>query len=218
MKKNILSITVVSVVLAVFVSPAQAERFFWQDPKSGATLSYPDSWTRISDHYSGDVITVRAPGEFDFAECRLNVQPEGRFKIYPVGYSGEIQRQYVSAPYWEDFFSTYNDVVFGDLRDNAGLGRGVASLVTARYETATAMRMLKRSVAFASYYNNNIYTIECSAEQSVYDRWEPVFKSIINSVEFKKTTNHDYTGYYRDFLADKPLKIRGRTVLDDTYH
>jgi hypothetical protein len=218
MKKNILKIAGFSLMLALSVSTAQAEQFYWQDRASGASLSFPDSWKQVNNNNPGDVLTIRAPGLYHDAECRLNVQPEGRFKIYPVDYSGEIQRLHISAPYWEEFYATHNDVVFGEVRDNAGLGRGFASLVTARYETAKGARMIKTSMGFASYYNNHIYTLECAAEQSAYADWERTFLSIVQSVDFKKTTDHNYTGYYRDFLSDKTLKIRGATVLDDTYH
>lgn len=218
MKYRILQIAALSFAFTLCGPVVHAERYYWQDPQSGASLSFPDSWKLVNNNNAGDVLTIRAPGVHDFAECRLNVQPEGRFKIYPVGYSPEIQRLNISGAYWDEFYGTYNDVVFGELRDNAGLGRGLGSLVTARYETAKGARMIKTSMGFASYYNNHIYTIECSAEQGSFPAWEQAFLNVVQSVDFKKTTDHNYTGYYRDFLSDKTLRIRGATVLDDTYH
>lgn len=172
----------------------------------------------VNNQNPGDVLTIRAPGTNDFAECRLHVEDEGRFKIYPVGYSRQIQHLNVSAPYWEEFFATYDNPSFAEFRDNAGLGRGFASMTTASYVTAKGAKVAKKALAFASYYNNHLYTVECSAEQSVYEKWQPAFLGVMQSVDFKKTTNHDYEGYYRDFLSDKPLKIRGETILDDRYH
>jgi hypothetical protein len=164
------------------------------------------------------VLTVRAPGDNEFAECRLNVQPEDRFKIYPISYSPEIQRLNVSTPYWDQYFGLYNNVSLEKTSDNAGLGRGFASWATASYKTAKGAKMNKRAMAYASYYDKHIYTVECSSEHSAFSKWYNPFLSVVKSINFKKTTNNNYTGYYRDFLSDKTLKIRGATVLDDTYH
>ena len=213
-----IKLSTVSMIIALVAGAAQASVFVWQDPASDARLSFPDSWKPVNNQNPGDVLTIRAPGENDFAQCRLNVQPEDRFKIYPVDYSPEIQRLNVSKAFWEKSFDLYDNVVLDQVADNAGLGRGFGSWATASYETTKGAKMFKRSMAYASYYNNHIYTVECSAEQGAYDRWHNPFLTVVKSVDFKKTTNHAYTGYYRDFLSDKTLKIRGATVLDDTYH
>ena len=197
---------------------AQAEVFVWQDPASGASISFPDRWERVTNKNPGDVLTIRAPGALNFAECRLNVQPEGRFKIYPAAYDPEIQRTEVSVEYWEQFFTLYDNVVLAQVTDNAGLGRGFGSYATAGYQTSKGALLNKKAVAFASYYNREIYAIECSAEQSAYDQWSNTFLSIVKSVDFKKPSAGNYNGYYRDFMGDKKLRVRGATVLDDTYH
>lgn len=207
-----------SMVFSLAASAAQADVFYWQDPESGASLTFPDRWLQVNNQNPGDVLTVRAPGADAFAECRLNVQPEGRFKIYPVGLSSQIQKLNFSRDYWDGYFGAYNNVTINDVRDNAGLGRGFASTASASYETAKGPRMLKRSVAYVSYFNKHVYTVECSAENSAFDKYFNPFLSVVKSVDFKKPSNYNYTGYYRDFLKDKPLKVRGQTMLDDTYH
>ncbi len=213
-----LQISVFALSLGLAASAAKADVFYWQDPESGASLSFPDRWETVNNQNPGDVLTIRAPGDNEFAECRLNVQPEGRFKIYPISYSPEIQRLNVSAPYWDQYFGAYNNVNVGKVSDNAGLGRGFGSWATASYETAKGAKMNKQAMAYASYYDKHIYTVECSAEHGAFSKWYNPFLSVVKSVNFKKTTNNNYTGYYRDFLSDKTLKIRGATVLDDTYH
>jgi hypothetical protein len=215
---RLLGLTVLSTAMLAASGAARADVFYWQDPESGASLTFPDRWAQVSNQNPGDVLTVRAPGGNDFAECRLNVQPDGRFKIYPAEYSPQIQRKNISRDFWDGAFALYNNVNIDQVSDNAGLGRGFGSWATASYETAKGARMIKRSLAYASYYDRHVYTLECSAEAAAYDRWVNPFLSVVKSVNFKKTSNGQTTGYYRDFLSDKTLKIRGATVLDDTYH
>ncbi|MCC6597981.1 MAG: hypothetical protein IT559_04255 [Alphaproteobacteria bacterium] len=218
--KKYLQIFGLSCILALgSVFPASAEVFYWQDPGSKMSLSFPDRWAQVSNQYPGDVITIAAPGRNEFAGCHVNVQDDRRFAIYPAGYDAHIQRRDFSMPYWESYYGIHNNVVFRDVYDNAGLGRGFASMAAASYETASGPKMMKRSIAFASYYNNRVYTVECSAEDSVYPKWHNAFQSIIKSIDFHDPTNaRSSTGYYRDFLRDRTLKVRGQNVFEDSYH
>ena len=86
------------------------------------------------------------------------------------------------------------------------------------YETQDGPKMMKRAIAFARLYNNVLYTVECSAEESVYEKWHNSFLSFIKSVNLEAHTNFAVEGYYRSFLDDCLLKIKGETVLDDTYY
>lgn len=213
-----LGFTALSTVLILAAGAAQADVFYWQDPESGASITFPDRWETTSNKNPGDVLTINAPGANDFATCRLNVQPEGRFKIYPIGYSDEIQRTRFSLEFLEQkVFAHYDDVSIDQFSDNAGLGRGFASWASATYTTAYGPKMRKQAMAYVSYYNNHVYTLECSAEASAYARWYNPFLSVLKSVDFKKTTNHNYTGYYRNFLGDRTLVVHGERPVDDYY-
>lgn len=219
MKKHLRIFGLSCVLAASFAVSAKADIFYWQDKGSKVSLSFPDRWARVSNLNPGDVMTIRAPGAYDFAECRVNVVADGRFKIYPAGYDAHIQRRDFSMPYWESYYGSYDNVIFREIRDNAGLGRGFASMATAAYETAKGPKMVKRSIAFASYYKNRVYTVECSAEDSVYPKWHDAFLSVIKSIDFNDFTNgRAVTGYYRDFLRDKTLKVSGPSVFEDSYH
>ena len=217
--KKILSITIVStLVLMTGVTSAKADVFVWRDPASKMTVSYADTWRQINNQNPNDVLTIRAPGENEFAECKVNIADEGRFKIYPVQYSGAIQRLNVSKDYWEQYLAQYNDIVVHEGMDNNGLGRGFASMASVSYETTKGAKMKKRALGFASHYRNKIYTVECSAEQSAYHKWHNAFLNVIKSVDFHKGTNFAIPGYYRNFLGDKTLKVRGPHIFEDTYH
>lgn len=219
MKKYLSILGLSGILCALSASPAKADVFYWQDGDTRMSLSFPDRWARVSNQNPGDVMTIRAPGVYDFAECRVNVKADGRFKIYPVGYDAHIQRRDFSMPYWESYYGIYNNVVFRDVVDNAGLGRGFASMATAAYETASGPKMMKRSLAFASYYRNHVYTVECSAEDSAYLKWHTAFQGVVKSMDFHDPSNNRAViGYYREFLDDDTLKISGPTIFEDSYH
>ena len=217
--KKILCFTVVSAMaLMSNIMPASADVFVWRDPVSKMTLSFPDTWRQVNNQNPGDVLTLQAAGQNDFAGCKMNVADEGRFKIYPVRYSPQIQRVYISEDFWTQYLGQYNNVVVHNGTDNNGLAEGFASMASVSYETAKGARMKKTAIGFASHYRNRIYTVECSAEQSAYPKWHNAFLSLIKSVDFHDGTNFAFTGYYRDFLKDNTLKVRGPSVFEDTYH
>ena len=217
--KKILQVTAVSALaLCVGVSTSSADVNVWRDVGSKMTASFPDTWQQIHNQNPGDVLTVRAPGVHEYAECKVNVKDDGRFKIYPVRNSGAIQRLFVSEEYWQGYLAQYNDVIVHDGTDNNGLGDGFASMASVSYVTSKGAKMKKRALGFASQYRNKIYTVECSAEESAYHKWHNPFLSFIKSVDFHNGTNFAISGYYRDFLQDKTLKVRGPGVFEDTYH
>ena len=209
--------SVCALSLIVGSQSVQADEFVWRDPATKMTVSYPDTWRQVSNKNAGDVLTVRAPGENEVAECVISTADEGRFKIFPVKYSANIQQRFVSEQYWDDYLGRYNDVVIHNGTDNNGLGRGFASMASMSYETAKGARMKKRALGFASHYRNTIYNVECSAEASAYHKWHKPFLSFVKSVDFYKGTNFAYSGYYRNFITDKTLKVRGPHVSDDLY-
>lgn len=217
--KKFLQISAVSAFAVLAgMSSASADINVWRDVDTKLTVSYPDTWQQINNQNPNDVLTVRAPGANQFAECKISVADEGRFKIYPRRNAGAIQRLYVSEDYWNDYLGQYNDIVFHEGTDNNGLGDGFASMAAVSYETAVGAKMRKRAIGFAAEYRNHIYTAECSAEQSAYHKWHNPFLSFIKSVDFHDGTNFAISGYYRDFLQDKTLKVRGPSVFEDTYH
>lgn len=218
MKKYIQIATVSALALVMGVSAASADVNVWRDPTTKLTVSYADTWGRINNQSVGDVLTVRAPAANAFAECRINIADDGRFKIYPVRYSGALQRVNFSADYWDRYLAQYNDVMVHEGTDNNGLGRGFASMVSVSYDTASGAKMRKRAIGFVSQYRNHVYTVECSAEESAYHEWHNSFLSFIKAIEFDEGTNFAISGYYRDFLQDNTLRVRGPSVFEDSYH
>ena len=138
------------------VQSASAEVFVWRDQASKMTVSYPDTWRHANNQNPNDRLTVLASGPNDFAQCVVNIQEEGRFKVYPVGLSAPIQRLYVSAEYWDEYLARYDNPVLHDGYDNRGLGDGNASMVSVSYTTAKGAKMQRRALGFASYFDNRL--------------------------------------------------------------
>lgn len=217
--RKVFAISAVSTLaLLAGMSAARADVFVWRDPGSKMTVSFADTWGQINNQNPGDVLTVKAPGTNDFATCKVNVADEGRFKIYPRRNAGAIQRLFVSQDYWDGYLAQYDNVTVHEGTDNNGLGDGFASMASVSYDTTRGAKMRKRAIGFASYYRNKIYTVECSAEESAYSKWHNAFMGFIKSVDFHDGTNFAISGYYRDFLQDKTLKVRGPSVFEDTYY
>ena len=220
--KKALQASVCAVVFtAALPSAATAEVSLWRDPETKLTVTYPDRWYDINNMYPNDVLTVRAPsreiGKHDFAECKINAQYDGRFKMYPVQYSAPIQRLYVAEDYWGQYHARYDDVVIHKGTSNNGLGDGFASMAQASYTTPGGEKMRKRSIGFASLYRNVLYTVECSALESAYHDWHNSFLSFIKSVDFDNPSNFSLSGNYRNFITDKTLKVHGPSFREDSY-
>lgn len=222
--KNIIRLSSVC-ALALFggMNSVSADIAVWQDVNTKMSLSYDDTWRAVSNQNPGDVLTITAPnqsvhGRYDFAGCKVNITDDGRFKIYPHRNSGAIQRIAYSKGYWDRYFGLYNDVVVHEGTDNNGLGDGFASMASFSFTTHKGAMVRKRGLGFASHYRNKVYLVECSAEESVYHEWHNAFLNVIKSVDFHEGTNFAITGYYRDFLQDDTLKVRGPHLFDDTYY
>lgn len=222
MKSFFKTLSFVGVLSVSFVAPSFASVFVWQDPQSGVSVSFPDRWAVVSNKDTHDVLTVRAPGEYDYASCKVSAKTDARFAIYPRKFADNIQRVALNDHYWNEHYASVNDTVFHSVQDNKGLGRGFASMAEVSYETAPdalhGLKMQKRGIAFASLYDNTLYTVECSAQASSYHKWHDAFLSFVKSVDFKQKTNYALTGYYRNFMDDCILKVRGPHFADDTYY
>lgn len=198
--------------------PASAEIFFWQDVDTKLSVTYPDRWHRVHNQKSDDLFTVAAPGESDQAVCRLRVNDDRRFAIYPSKFARNVQHVAVSYDFWENYVNEYTGAVLSKVSDDAGLGRGFASFAEASYVTSTGPKMQKRGLMFASLYGNKLYVLDCSAEASAYGKWYKSFLSVAKSVNFRKAVAISPSGYYRDFVADPRLEIHGVHHIDTVYY
>ena len=87
-------------------------------------------------------------------------------------------------------------------------------MVEASYETAEGPLVRKRGLMFATLYHDKLYIADCSAEESVYQKWRPAFLSIVKSIDFG-LVRHGYAhGHYRNFIKDPKTVVEGQKKLD----
>lgn len=62
-----------------------------------------------------------------------------------------------------------------------------------------------RANMLASIYGDHRYLFTCQSEIAAFEKWKPVFASIISSIRYDSRYAAFPTGFYRAFLNDKPL-------------
>lgn len=196
------------------ISSAQAEVFFIEDQNDRFTVTFPDLWKKIGNQKTDDKLTVVGPGVNDFANCRVRVRSDRRYVIFPNKFGSAIQKVSFSKDFWNNYLGEYDDVSVDVFKDEAGLGRGHASMVEVSYDTAEGPLVRKRGIMFASLYYDQLYIVDCSAEASVYSKWRDAFLGIVKSVDFKKMQFEKSSGHYRDFQEDDPVEVVGPRELD----
>lgn len=182
---------------------AKADYFVWSDEKSGVTLSYPDTWKMINNQQPDDVITIALPSGDDKAVCRVRVNKDGRYKIFPNRFDGDIQKISYSQPFWDDYTASFDNVNVHLFREETGSGKGHGSLELATYASPPdEMPDYRTGLMFVSFYDNASYVTDCSAASNSYSKYHTAFLTFAKSVDFKKTVNELTVGNYRDFLKD----------------
>jgi len=198
-----------------FVSTSQAEIFYIEDKDDLFSISFPDSWAVVNNQKSDDKLTIAGPGPNEFASCRVRVRSDRRFAIYPNKFETDVQKTAYSYEFWSGYLGEYNDVQINTFRDEAGLGNGFASMAEASFETAEGALVKKKGIMFASVYRNQAYVVDCSAEETVFNKWKPAFLSIVKSVDFTDKRQKTPQGSYRGFLSDEPTNVLGPTELEN---
>lgn len=208
------SILIGASLCTMAASTAKAEVFFYEDQDDGYTISFPDTWATVDNQKPDDKLTIAAPGAYDYAGCRVRVREDRRFVIYPGKFDSDVQKVAYSRDFWNTYLGEYNNIVVDSFKDGSGLGLGYASMAEASYETAEGAIVRKRGVMFASLYHDHLYVVDCSSEESVYEKWRPAFLSVVKSVDFEAVRHRDKSGFYRAFEHDAQVVIEGPKELD----
>lgn len=213
--KKILSVFALALCLVV-PTVAQADIFVWHNQDADVSMTYPDRWGVLNNQAYDEVLRIAAPTvseRFEEAQCRMRVRKDERFKMHPISHSDELQRQYYSGEFWEDYTNEFKYGQINHVQNNAGLGRGFASFADITFESFEHPRMMRRGIAFVSLYENQVHIIECSVEQKAYSIWYPSFMDIIKSVDFDGNDAVYRNGYYRNFYEGATV-IKGRRPMD----
>lgn len=182
---------------------AQADYFVWNDPQTGLSMTYPDTWRLVHSQDPDTIMTIMAPSGRAHATCVVRAGDDHRFDIYPVRYDWAIQATNFNYDYWERYMAHYQNPQIETVVNGAGHGRGYASYAIASYDSEIKGPMMARkALMFVSHYNNRTYVTECSAHRDAFDYYKHIFLSVAGSVDFKKVPHETTGGHYRNFIND----------------
>lgn len=188
---------------------AEASSFVWKDPSNGFAFSFPDSWTVQTEDEPTTRIRIAGPLIEDHATCRVKAQQDGRLKIYPKHLMTQAVKETLGRDFWEDEIAEHINAKITDYRAPAGLGgKGDATAIKSSFiQTDGQQKMNMYGASIASIYGDTRYVVSCFARAEQYQKYAPVFATIMSSVDFDDRYHPFATGYYRDFLADPVLTL-----------
>lgn len=186
---------------------AKADYNVWTDAKTGATVTFPDTWKQINNELPIDVITLSVPSGDDKAMCRLRAEEDKRFVIYPNRYRKDIRDQYFSAEFWDKYTASYDNIKIVRYQDNAALGQGFSSMTLVSYTTPpstpdTQDATDRAGVMAVTNYGDKVYVAECSSSLPSYNSYHTLFMGFFKSISFKKAYHESVVGDYRNFLNE----------------
>lgn len=202
--RRVLGFAVLGLMLAVS-APVKADTFVWQDSKNDFTMSFPDVWRIQTEDTPTTRLRIAGPLGEDAATCRMQVQDDGRAKIYPKRLTDEAVVDLLDEDFWHGHIAQYQKAQIAAYYAPASMsGKGDATAVKFTYlENNVPMY----GVMIGSIYGGKQFVASCSSKSDVYDRWADVFASILDSVELESKYHPFAQGYYRDFLADPKLVL-----------
>ncbi len=202
MRRMILNVAVALAVIggmSLGAVPARADYAVWQDSKTGASLSYPDTWRSVASLQPDDLVTIAAPSKGEHAQCRLKARPERRYMVYPASLASAVQKRAVSQAFWDKYLAQYDNVSVSFLTEDGGFGRGHGSVSSASFTIAHPQTGMPRSgILAASLYRDYVYILECTVDPQAFEYWRPVFLGILKSIDMPKRAHESVGGDYAD--------------------
>jgi hypothetical protein len=193
-------------IMAFMLVPhaASAEYFVWQDPKTGASLTFPDTWRTINNQKPDDLVTLIGPSRNDRPICRLRARDDARWLNYPIEYSRDVQHFAYDRDFWIDYTGDYNDVVFDFTKDDAGLGQAFASMVVVNFTDPLPKvdGITRMGQMWAGVYHDTAYILDCSSTRASFIEWQPDFVGIAKSVTLRPVMTQTPHGYYPERFVE----------------
>jgi len=207
--KKIFSVIGISLLVAAGAGVAHADTFVWKDQTNGFTFSFPDSWTIQSVDQPTTRIRIAGPIGEDWATCRVKAEKDGRLKIYPKRLMTEAVKETLDKDFWDHEVAEHEGGTVMQYRAPTGLGsKGDATAVRhAFYQDTDSAQTPMFGEMIGSIYGDMRYVISCSSKAAEFEKYAPVFASIMGSMDFDSKYHPFATGYYRDFLSDPKLVL-----------
>jgi hypothetical protein len=203
MRTTPLYITLFSLAFLGIAAPAHANYFVWQDPDTGASLTFPDTWRTINNQKPDDLVTIIAPVAADRPICRLRARADQRFTYYPATYAPDVQRFAYGDTFWPEYTAEYDNVTFETAVDDVVFGGVPASMAVANF-TDSAPRneaVIRTGQFWAGLAYDTAFILDCSATRVSFGFWQSEFLKIAQSVNVPRPVTNPVTGgYRRDFI------------------
>lgn len=206
MKKHI---GLMALALTLAAGTAQAGTFVWKDKTDGFTFSFPDSWTVQTPDVPSTVVRIAGPIGEDRATCRVRATPDGRLKIYPKRLMTKAVEETLNLDFWGNETAQYEGAGITGYYAPASMGgQGDATAVRVSFiDDGAGGRANMHGAMIGSIYGDTRYVVSCSSKLEEYQKYAPVFTSIMGSVALDARYHPFETGYYRNFLADPQLML-----------
>ena len=75
------------IVVLAMPSLAKADYFFWEDEKSGLTMTFPDTWKMQNNAGPDTIMTIGGPSENAQPQCHVDVRADKRWKALLASHS-----------------------------------------------------------------------------------------------------------------------------------
>jgi len=200
-------------------APASAERFVIENHDHHFSVSYSDTWHKMTNQKPDEELHIVAPGEGHHASCRIRVREDKRWGLYPRHkFATSLQRVAYSADFWEAYLGEYDHAKILTLDETTGLGPAHGSYVEAIFNETTGPRVQKKGIAAVGYLNDRAYIYECSAATEHYDYFHPMFLNILSKVNIREIGTPKVNGHYRNFAPGRTLQINGLRKIDAYYY
>jgi len=194
-----------------FASAAQAtsNSYVWKDGVNGFTFSFPDSWGVQTADSPTTRVRIAGPLNEDFATCRVKAEKDGRLKIYPKHLMSEAVYETLGRDFWEKEVASQDNATITDIRGPASLGgKGDATAIKESFVQDSGNGKINMyGEQIGSIYGDTRYVVSCSSRLEQFQKYAPVFATIMGSVDLDPRYHPFATGYYRDFLADPQLAL-----------
>jgi hypothetical protein len=164
------------------------------------------------------MLRVAGPIAEDKPVCSMQVSHDGRALIYPKRLVDEAVVEFLDEEFFRDQIAQYANAQMTAYYAPSSMG-GKGDATAARFvynSNGTPMY----GIMFASLYADKLYVSSCASRLENFDRWSPVFASILGSVELEDKYHPFPIGFYRDFLADPELalpRVKPGTIHHNTY-
>ncbi len=208
--RKIFSAVVLGALIGAFASQAEASTFVWKDAPNGYTVSFPDTWRIQTEDEPTTRLRIAAPIKEDMATCRVQVEPDGRLKVYPKRLVDEAVVATFDRSFWEGEIARFEDAEMTGFYAPASIsGKGDATATSFSYnqDMGDGNKVAMYGIMIGGIYGDSRYVLNCSSKREAYERWVDLFASVMDSVEFDDRYHPFATGYYRAFLNDPKLVL-----------